>query len=129
MRDVVVFALRPKLGLINDDWLEPAADPDSDDPLKPTWFLRLTPTTIVDKVLDCSLDPPRQLESECGVSFAVFFDNLRSVGMGWEIDEFGETVPGPWSVSDGYKRNQKLPLDDPNRLPDPNDVKLVPYEW
>ena len=58
----------------------------------------------------------------------VHFDAGDSLGFGWEIDEFGEAVPELWVPSDGHQRNQQLPLDHPNRLPDPNDVKLVPYE-
>ena len=44
------------------------------------------------------------------------------------INELGEEIPGASIVSDGYKRNQNLPRDHPNKLdlPAPDEFKLVP---
>ena len=128
LRDFVVFALRPEVEAIHDAWLEPAADPHSDDPLTPALFLLLRPAGIEERVTRYGLHPARRAPEGRGVMAGVHFDAGDSLGFGWEIDEFGEAVPELWVPSDGHQRNQQLPLDHPNRLPDPNDVKLVPYE-
>ncbi len=130
LRDIVVFALRPKVEDICDDWLKPTGDPDSDDSLTPAWFLLLRPAGIEERFYHYTLDPPRRSKAGGRVLISIIFNADGSTGIGWDIDRFGQKVPGSRVLGDGYNRNRNrnLPREHPDWLPDPNDVKLVPYE-
>jgi hypothetical protein len=52
----------------------------------------------------------------------------RDIGaaVSWTVDELGNEVQDTRVVTDGYKRNQRLPDGDQPKLPDPYMFELGP---
>lgn len=59
---------------------------------------------------------------------SVEVDKQSGAGVSWIIDETGAEVPGTRVLDDAYRLNQNLPDGDPDKLPDPDDFKLEPFE-
>jgi serine/threonine protein kinase len=127
--ELVVFALRPTLGFIADSYLDYLSLQAGDERLDPAWYLRLRPDNAPDLVRGIGVGPPsRQHDPGRSVAFEI---RMRSSALGYMfgvIDENGNELPTQRIISHGYKRNQNLPPDSPEKIqaPDPEEFKLVP---
>ena len=118
----VVFAVRPRLNFIAQDWLRPAP---GGDPLNPVWYRCLLPPDAVDHIdgwtVKASLPPH---DPGCSVCLSLVVSKDIEAGVSWTINAAGEEVISSRVVSDEYNRNQKLPEGDPKRLPAPSYFKI-----
>ncbi|MFH0982190.1 MAG: serine/threonine-protein kinase [Planctomycetota bacterium] len=126
--DFVVFALRPELGFIADRYLDYLSCKPGDERLDPVWYLRLRPDNEPDLMRWFTLEapfPPNDTGRSVAFSLAV---NPRIGGIIAVINERGEELADQRIVGQGYKRNQNLADDNPDKLklPDPDEFKLVP---
>ncbi|MFH1748121.1 MAG: serine/threonine-protein kinase [Planctomycetota bacterium] len=120
----VVFAIRPRLGFVGQGFLH--TEP-GDDLLSPVWYKCLFPSEDVG--IEGSrhvVGRPRTAPPGRAVCLTLEFHRSKVAGVGWDMDEFGEEVPNTRIPNDDYKRNQKLPDGDPDKLPDPYEFKLGP---
>lgn len=126
--DLVVFALRPALGFIADNYLDYLSAEPGDHRLDPAWYLRLRPDDAPDLMRRFTLQvpfPPNDAGRSVALNLPV---NPRIGGIIAVIDERGEELSDQRIVGQGYKRNQNLPDDSPDKIkvPDPAEFKLVP---
>jgi len=127
--DFVVFALRPELGFIADSYVDYLSCKPGDDRLDPAWYLRLRPDNAPDLATRIMLQAPfAPNDPSRSVAFHVPLNRPIGTGIIAVINERGEEIPGARIIGDGYKRNQNLPDDAPDKikLPDPDEFKLVP---
>jgi hypothetical protein len=105
-------------------------DPNAADAVKPVWCLRAEPESFFGHVTRTHVaaawkpDDPRR-----NFVFGVFFDDearppVRNCS--WFFDDSGNLLHGP-ELNDQYKANQRLEAGDPDRLPDPYEVKFEPW--
>ncbi len=124
IRALAVFALRPKVGWINDeDYLATAP---GDPPHSPVWYMYLWPeqaTQVVKRIRLRAPLPPNDAGNyvECVVKV-----DYPLGGESWIIDEFGREVEGTRDANDAYRQIQSLPDDDPKKLPIPKRFELRP---
>ena len=113
----VVFAIRPKAEQIETDWLR---EKSGDDPLDPAWYWYIYPPNFRD-ITDGkhTLNPPNKADPETAVHLWIEVDTELKAGIGWDIDQYGQTVPDSVVRNNEYNCN----LD---KLPDPNVFKLAP---
>ncbi len=126
--DLVVFALRPVFGFIADNYLDYLCAQPGDDRLDPVWYLQLRPDNAPDLMRWFTLQvpfPPNDAGHSVALSLPV---NPRIGGIIAVINERGEELSDQRIVGQGYKRNQNLGDDNPDKLklPDPAEFKLVP---
>jgi serine/threonine protein kinase len=127
VKDVVVFAVCPKAGHINNDDYLPLVP--GDDPLSPTFYLRLRPDDMAEIRQSIHLyppNPPHDPSRQVLCSVILRRSGKPDTSTWWVIDERGEEVEGTRGVDDEYRRNQKLPEGDPERLPEPSLFHLTP---
>ncbi len=124
----VVFALRPQPGYRSRRFLAPL-DADEDSVL--AWYRVFLPhatdTSILEKF---HIDHPVSLEgpARC-VLVNVFYRDKNGDAVGGlqlVVDEHGEEVPGSRSLHDIYVQDQCVA--GRHVFPDPDTVRLVPYE-
>jgi len=122
----VVFAIRPTLRFIANDFLK--TEPGS-GALSAAWYKCVFPPEATGSGASgfiCSLQRPHLTPPDRSVTFYLTLREDIEITVGWSIDEFGNEVPNTRIVGDNYKRNQKLPDGDPDKLPDPNSFYLAP---
>ena len=100
-----------------------------DDRLDPAWYLRLCPDNAPDYTLRITLQPPlRPHDPRSHVMFDVSLTRPPFAYLMGVLDSRGQELPEFRIIGDGYKRNQNLPDDNPDKikLPAPDEFKLVP---
>jgi serine/threonine protein kinase len=130
-RALVAFAIRPKLGAIEHDYLrwQPTGDPE--DPLNPAWYLQLKLGDAAQDTGKVWLDVPRRPHNPGDtVQWTMQVHPPSDATVWWVIDQHGTEVADSRDWNDTYKGNLSLldSLRDKLDLPDPNNFKLVPFE-
>ena len=120
----VLFAVRPKLNFIAEDWLRVTP---GDDPLSPVWYCCLMPPKAIDEIDSWNIGPPLPPRDpgRCVRVYLTVDEDLEAAVF-WTVDEFGNEIQGTRVETDGYKRNQKLPDGHKDKLPDPKQFQLGP---
>ncbi len=120
---IVVFAVRPTAGVIERAYL--SSEP-GDDPLSPAWYKCIDPRFALDSA-QFSVGPPLLKDSARNARISLEFeiDGTPSIGLGWDLDEYGSLVAKTRTLGDLYMPNQeRYPEGDSMRLPDPDDFRL-----
>ena len=127
--DFVVFALRPEPGFIAERYLDYLSCQPGDERLDPVWYLRLMPDNAPDLVRGVTLrrpfsDPGRRVKLDVRLNNPMLGEIFAV------IDELGQEAPVQRVVGSGYKRNQNLADDNPDKIdmPDQDEFKLVPMK-
>ena len=122
----IVFAIRPRVNYIGNDFLPTER---ADGPPNPVWYKCVFPPEIIgarNARYEFVLMPPSKVRPEQALHFDLRLLGISDASVGWDIDELGEEIPKTRVVTDLYRRNQDLPDNDPNKLPDPNSFHLAP---
>lgn len=104
----VVFALRPRIGLIINEYLK--TEPGESD-LHPAWYKCLLPPKSADVFNMPTIFTPDLSNYDDGyhVMFSISYRNELSTNINYLLDQHGEVVPGAHTLNDAYHRNPNLP--------------------
>ncbi len=118
---VVVFAIRPRIGVRESRWLRSSPTDDPNDPLNPAWYRCLLPPAARDFLSPSGLIRPETGFPGRRVHLLLDTPGSTNCGLAVDIDETGQMVRGSLVVSDCYQADQRLP--EPT-LPDPRTLYL-----
>ncbi len=123
---LVVFAVRPSLGHIVQDYAHRFRGND-DTSLAWCKYLHLRDRSVdIEDGYGLLLGPvygTPDIGRHVRVNL-LFTSEDPGATVSWDLDEFGVEAPEPRVVGDAYQRNQLLPDDDPEKLPDPDGFHL-----
>ena len=116
---IVLFAVRPDLGMIGNEFISTHPGPSPPDAL---WYSCLCPLELQDSIYLFSFaPPPAWLDSTEHATLSFCVDKEHSASIWWTIDQHGVEVPGSRDWSDQYKRKLYA-------LPTPKIFALRPFE-
>lgn len=123
---LVIFAIRPEEGRTVHDFLsERVGERDVD----PVFYKTLLPDRVQGMVEALNIYDPSSggLDGESHIRINANFRDGPATGIVWDIDEYGNEVPGSRRSSEDYGQYlSRYPIGNPKRLPEPASVVLGP---
>ena len=116
----VVFAIRPRRGVVESGYIRKMHAEESHEPLNPAWYRQLYPDDAYNRTT-LVVTKPQSDEAGRSVYVLLYLRQDQQATVRWDLDSNGNRIPGSLVLNDHYRSHRA-------EYPDPNSFNLGPVK-